>query len=203
MKTKSVIVIGAGFGGLWAVRTLSGTPCDTLVMDRNNYHTFLALLYQVAAAELEAEDIAYPVRSIFGKFPAVDFALAHARRARGIDGPLVERLPDDAVERGRVVDEDIDAAAPLVRDLRGSCLAGREIGDIAADAEGRAARRRDLVGGAAGAGLVHIEHRDACALLRVPRADRAADAARPRGAGNDGHPVAETLVGVRLQLHRR
>jgi NADH dehydrogenase len=75
-----VVVIGAGFGGLWAVRTLAGAPCDILVLDRNNYHTFLALLYQVAAAELEAEDIAYPVRSIFTKLPAVDFALAQARR---------------------------------------------------------------------------------------------------------------------------
>ena len=57
-------------------------PVDILVLDRNNYHTFLALLYQVAAAELEAEDIAYPVRSIFGKLPAVDFALAHVRPHR-------------------------------------------------------------------------------------------------------------------------
>jgi NADH dehydrogenase len=75
-----VVVIGAGFGGLWAVRTLANKPCDVMVIDRNNYHTFLALLYQVAAAELEAEDIAYPVRSIFRKLPTVDFTLAHARR---------------------------------------------------------------------------------------------------------------------------
>jgi NADH dehydrogenase len=50
------------------------------VIDRNNYHTFLALLYQVAAAELTAEDIAYPVRSVFSKIPNIDFVLAHARR---------------------------------------------------------------------------------------------------------------------------
>lgn len=75
-----VVVIGAGFGGLWAVRTLANRPCDVMVIDRNNYHTFLALLYQVAAAELEAEDIAYPVRSIFRNLPTVDFTLAHARR---------------------------------------------------------------------------------------------------------------------------
>lgn len=74
-----VIVIGAGFGGLWAVRTLAKESCNVTVIDRNNYHTFLALLYQVAAAELEAEDIAYPVRSIFRNLPTVDFALAHAR----------------------------------------------------------------------------------------------------------------------------
>jgi NADH dehydrogenase len=75
-----VVVIGAGFGGLWAVRTLAKMPCDITLIDRNNYHTFLALLYQVAAAELEAEDIAYPVRSIFNHLPTFDFVLAHARR---------------------------------------------------------------------------------------------------------------------------
>jgi NADH:ubiquinone reductase (H+-translocating) len=78
-KTR-VVVIGAGFGGLWAARTLAGENVDVLVVDKNNYHTFLALLYQVAAAELEAEDIAYPVRSIFWRLPNVDFALAAARR---------------------------------------------------------------------------------------------------------------------------
>ncbi|EKD21862.1 MAG: hypothetical protein ACD_87C00297G0001, partial [uncultured bacterium] len=71
-----VVVLGAGFGGLWAARSLAKHPVDCLVVDRNNYHTFLALLYQVAAAELEAEDIAYPVRSIISNFPNIDFALA-------------------------------------------------------------------------------------------------------------------------------
>ena len=75
-----VVIIGAGFGGLWASRSLAKEPVDVLVVDQNNYHTFLALLYQVAAAELEAEDIAYPVRSIFWNLPNVDFALAYARR---------------------------------------------------------------------------------------------------------------------------
>ena len=75
-----VVIVGAGFGGLWAARSLANKPVDVLVVDRNNYHTFLALLYQVAAAELEAEDIAYPIRSIFWNCPNVDFALAHVRR---------------------------------------------------------------------------------------------------------------------------
>jgi NADH dehydrogenase len=93
-----VVVIGAGFGGLWAVRTLAKEPCDIMVIDRNNYHTFLALLYQVAAAELEAEDIAYPIRSIFRNLPTVDFALAHARRI-DVENRIVEtdnqRFPYD------------------------------------------------------------------------------------------------------------
>jgi len=79
-KKPKVVIIGAGFGGLWAARCLANKPVDVLVIDHNNYHTFLALLYQVAAAELEAEDIAYPVRSVFWNTPNIDFLLAHARR---------------------------------------------------------------------------------------------------------------------------
>ncbi len=79
-KKPKVVIIGAGFGGLWAARTLANQAVDVTVVDRNNYHTFLALLYQVAAAELDAEDIAYPVRSIFWKTPNIRFLLAHARR---------------------------------------------------------------------------------------------------------------------------
>ncbi|MRR17915.1 MAG: FAD-binding protein, partial [Deltaproteobacteria bacterium] len=80
VKKPKVVIIGAGFGGLWAARTLAHQPVDVVVIDRNNYHTFLALLYQVAAAELDAEDIAYPVRSVFWKSSNIDFVLAHARR---------------------------------------------------------------------------------------------------------------------------
>lgn len=79
-ERPKVIIIGAGFGGLWAARTLAGRNVDVLITDRNNYHTFLALLYQVAAAELEAEDIAYPVRSILWNFPNIDFVLGHVHK---------------------------------------------------------------------------------------------------------------------------
>jgi len=60
-----VVVVGAGFGGLWAARALRDEPVEVLLLDRTNYHTFLPLLYQVAAAELGPAEIAYPVRSIF------------------------------------------------------------------------------------------------------------------------------------------
>ena len=79
-KRPKVVIIGAGFGGLWAARTLANQPLDVVVIDRNNYHTFLALLDQVAAAELTAEDIAYPVRNIFWKISNIDFMMAYARR---------------------------------------------------------------------------------------------------------------------------
>jgi NADH:ubiquinone reductase (H+-translocating) len=59
-----VVIVGAGFGGLWAARALARSRADILLLDRHNYHNFFPLLYQVAAAELEPEDIIYPVRSI-------------------------------------------------------------------------------------------------------------------------------------------
>jgi NADH dehydrogenase len=71
-----VVVVGAGFGGLWAARTIARFNVDVLLIDQNNYHTFLPLLYQVAAAELEPGEIAHPVRSILRKFPNAQFALA-------------------------------------------------------------------------------------------------------------------------------
>ncbi len=79
METKKyphVVILGAGFGGLHAAKALAGAPVDVTVVDRNNYHTFSPLLYQVAAAELEASDIAYPIRGILRKMPRVAFLLA-------------------------------------------------------------------------------------------------------------------------------
>ena len=61
-EKPKVVILGAGFGGLWAARRLAGHPVDVVLIDKNNYHTFLPLLYQVAAAELEPERIAQPVR---------------------------------------------------------------------------------------------------------------------------------------------
>jgi NADH dehydrogenase len=74
-----VVIIGAGFGGLWAARHLAHAPVQVLLLDRNNYHTFLPLLYQVAAAELEPGDIVYPVRSILRRVPNADFCLAEVK----------------------------------------------------------------------------------------------------------------------------
>lgn len=72
----SVVVLGAGFAGLHAVRRLGRAGVPTLWVDANNYHCFLPLLYQVATAGLEPQEIAYPARSILHRFPTVDFRLA-------------------------------------------------------------------------------------------------------------------------------
>ena len=80
VQRPRIVIIGAGFGGLWAAKTLARSPVDVLLLDRNNYHTFFPLLYQVAAAELEPEDIAYPVRSVFRKRRNVQFIMADVKR---------------------------------------------------------------------------------------------------------------------------
>src|SRR5262245_39178008 len=76
------IVVGAGFGGLSAARELARADVDVLVLDRNNYHGFWPLLYQVATAGLEPESIAYPARAILRKYDNVNFQMAEVR---GVD----------------------------------------------------------------------------------------------------------------------
>jgi NADH dehydrogenase len=74
-RRPRVVIIGAGFGGLWAARSLAGADVDTILIDRNNFHTFLPLLYQVAAAEVEPEEIVYPIRSILQSMRGVEFCM--------------------------------------------------------------------------------------------------------------------------------
>src|SRR5688500_6803309 len=63
-----VLVIGGGFGGLYAARRLSRDPrIDLTLVDRRNFHLFQPLLYQFATGALSAGEIAQPLRSIFRK----------------------------------------------------------------------------------------------------------------------------------------
>ncbi len=62
-----VVIIGGGFGGLELAKCLRQSKAQVLLIDKNNYHTFQPLLYQVATAALEPDSIAYPFREIFRK----------------------------------------------------------------------------------------------------------------------------------------
>src|SRR6185436_7211450 len=59
-----VVIVGCGFGGLFCARALNKAPIELVVVDRNNYHLFQPLLYQVASAALAPADIAQPIRTI-------------------------------------------------------------------------------------------------------------------------------------------
>lgn len=62
-----VVIVGGGFGGLTAARSLKGVPVDVTLIDRRNHHLFQPLLYQVATASLSPADIAQPIREILRK----------------------------------------------------------------------------------------------------------------------------------------
>ncbi len=63
-QRSKVVIIGGGFGGLDAAKALRSTSADVVVVDRQNYHCFQPLLYQVATAALSPADVAWPIRHI-------------------------------------------------------------------------------------------------------------------------------------------
>ena len=75
MTRPRVVIIGAGFGGLYAARTFKNTDVDVLVIDRTNHHVFQPLLYQVATATLAPTDICAPIRWLLQQ------AAQHGRRS--------------------------------------------------------------------------------------------------------------------------
>lgn len=75
IRPVRVVIVGAGFGGLTLARALRRLPVEVVLIDRQNYHTFQPLLYQVATAGLEPEEIAYAVRGIFQRQPNVRFLM--------------------------------------------------------------------------------------------------------------------------------
>lgn len=81
METKHVVVIGAGFGGLHAIRRLGRDyRVRITLVDQNNYHLFQPLLYQVAIAGLEAPQVTFPVRAYLRRFPRTRFHLGRVER---------------------------------------------------------------------------------------------------------------------------
>jgi NADH:quinone reductase (non-electrogenic) len=77
-----VVVIGCGFAGLGAVHRLRDAPVDVTLVDKNDYHTFQPLLYQVATAELDDSTVGYPIRDVLHKYDNLRF---HKAAVTGID----------------------------------------------------------------------------------------------------------------------
>ena len=104
-KRPKVIIVGAGFGGLYAAKALRDAPAEVLMIDKNNYHTFQPLLYQVATAGLDAGDIAYQVRGIFRSQKNFNF-----RQATVVD--VLKESNQVVLEDGELIDYDYLIAAP-------------------------------------------------------------------------------------------
>jgi NADH dehydrogenase len=73
-----VVIVGAGFGGLYAARALKRADVRITVIDRHNYHLFQPLLYQVGTASLSPSNIAYPIRAILRRQANASVILAEA-----------------------------------------------------------------------------------------------------------------------------
>ncbi|GAA3590426.1 NAD(P)/FAD-dependent oxidoreductase [Flavivirga amylovorans] len=71
-----IIIIGGGFAGVALAKKLSKQDLQVVLLDKNNYHTFQPLLYQVSTGGLEPDSIAYPIRKILKNFPNFHFRLA-------------------------------------------------------------------------------------------------------------------------------
>ena len=84
-----VVVVGSGFAGLNAVKTLNRAPVEITIVDRRNFHLFQPLLYQVATAALNPSDIAYPVRSVFRAQENVRAVLLAEVKGLDLDGRKV------------------------------------------------------------------------------------------------------------------
>ena len=74
-KRSHVVVIGAGFGGTRVIRALRDADVRITLIDRNNFHTFQPLLYQVATAGLDVGDVTFPVRTLLRRHRAASFVM--------------------------------------------------------------------------------------------------------------------------------
>src|SRR5262245_40543617 len=188
-----VVVLGAGFAGLHAVRRLGAAGVPTLWVDANNYHCFLPLLYQVATAGLEPQDIAYPARSILRRFPSVEFRLAEivggdpaAHRLDTADGDHITYAQLIIAAGGTAEDYGIPGADEFAfrphhledaRALRNHILRVLERASVAADASERAKLLTFVI---VGGGATGVEMGGALAEFRrhvLPRDYRRLDPA--------------------------
>lgn len=80
LSLPRIVVIGAGFAGLKLARKLKNKNYQVILLDKNNYHQFQPLFYQVATAGLEPSAISFPLRKVFHNTPNVTFRMAEAQR---------------------------------------------------------------------------------------------------------------------------
>ena len=176
-------MIGAGFGGLAAARGLLGEPVDVTLVDANNFHTFQPLLYQVATAGLDSENVAHAIRGI---------VRPGRRRPGNVD-----------VRMARVTGIDLDAREVRLDD--GGVLAY----DLLVIAAGAVTHHFDVPGVVEHA--FPLKHLDDALRLRAHVLDRferaAADGAVAEGALDvvvcGGGPTGVEMAGALRELYSR
>jgi len=85
----TIVIIGAGFAGISMAKSFKNKPVNVLLIDRNNYHNFQPLLYQIATGGLEPDSIAYPVRRIFRGYKNISVRMADVIRIAAEDREII------------------------------------------------------------------------------------------------------------------
>lgn len=84
-----IVIIGGGFAGVSLAKKLSKQEVQVVLLDKNNYHTFQPLLYQVSTGGLEPDSIAYPIRKILKDFPNFHFRLANVEEINTLENKVL------------------------------------------------------------------------------------------------------------------
>jgi NADH dehydrogenase len=178
MDRPRIVIVGAGFAGLTCARALGGSPAEVTLLDRNNYHLFTPLLYQVASSLLNPSDICYPIRTAFRRVKnvrirrvevtGVDLVARRVQTAGGHEIPY-DRL---VLAAGSTTNffgmEEVEAAAlglkelPEAMELRNHVLSRFEAALLASDA---AERERLLTFVVVGGGPTGVEFAGALSEL--------------------------------------
>src|SRR5215218_11403953 len=106
---RRVVIVGGGFGGLFAARGLGGADAEVLIIDRTTHHLFQPLLYQVATGILSEGEIAVPLRDVLKRHRTVECLLAEAVDVDPAAHVVVADRPDG--ERITVPYDDLVVAA--------------------------------------------------------------------------------------------
>ncbi|MGN6376142.1 MAG: NAD(P)/FAD-dependent oxidoreductase [Sphingomonas sp.] len=164
-----VVILGAGFAGLACARALGDTPVRVTLVDRNNYHLFVPLLYQVATAALSPADIAEPIRKILRCYRNIEVVLGEVtavdRARREVHLADATTLPYDrlVIATGSAYNyfghDDWAARAPGLKTLdnaraiRARVLLGFELAEQSDDPAQQAALMTTVIVGAGPTGV--------------------------------------------------
>jgi NADH dehydrogenase len=85
---KRVVIIGAGFGGIQLAKELKNSPFQVVLIDKNNFHCFQPLMYQVATSRLDAESVIHPIRNIFRKQKNFNFRMAETKEVVTVENKI-------------------------------------------------------------------------------------------------------------------
>ncbi len=121
LQRPSVVIVGGGMGGIHAAKTLATAAVDITLVNPHNYYLFQSLIYEVANALLQAENVAHSIRGMLRYLPDSRFRVA---AASSVDWERRELRLDDG---DRIGFDYLILATGLQADFRGICFAEGDV----------------------------------------------------------------------------